>query len=109
MRSTIDAVSTGLASTPTAYIVVPKIARAGLTPVLCKMAGVHCRMKKTPSRLSRLIAQSNTERDCHSVQPLVRAQFSSNRNHPLYFTTHRAYVDSVQRWVIAFQQYGENR
>src|SRR5450755_262665 len=37
---------------------------------------------------------------------LVRAQFSPNRNHPLYFTTHGAYLDSVQRWVIAFQQCG---
>src|SRR5437879_4378546 len=37
---------------------------------------------------------------------LVRAQFSSNRNHPLYCAAHRAYLDSVQRREIAFQQYG---
>jgi hypothetical protein len=41
-----------------------------------------------------------------SVQPFVRAQFSSNGNHPLYFTTLRVYVNSVQRWEIAFQLYG---
>lgn len=62
-------------------------------------------------RTSRFCRRSRTspQRDCAqipSVQPLVRAQFSSNRNHPLYFTTPRVYVNSVQRWEIAFQQYG---
>jgi hypothetical protein len=45
MRSTMDAVSKLHVITPRLYMLVPRMAREGLIPALCKMAGVHCRMK----------------------------------------------------------------
>ena len=54
------AISNPPAITHNAYIVVANIAREGLAPALCKMAGAHNRMKYTPSRLRRLIAQRSS-------------------------------------------------
>jgi hypothetical protein len=57
--STKGAVMNGPANPPTEYIEAAKIDRAGLSPVLCRMAGIQRMMKWMTSILDRFIDQSS--------------------------------------------------